>query len=396
MATNLISLVTQVLTPEVIARIASALGLDRTILQKAVTAAIPALLAYLANAVSKPGGERQLANAIGQQPPGTLDKLLNIISGSGQKARAERESFVESGSSLLSGLLGGSTQDALTRAIGRYAGIGEGTSKSLFGMLGPVVLDTLGQQQRNAGLDVSGLANLLTAQKQQIAAAFPSGFSEQLSAAGLGDVLESSMREGARAASGAASRIGSASRAAMASATQAAPAARTAQWPYWVLGLAALAGLAWLALGNWGGQRVAEQPRPTAIQSPPTGIQSSDPRETVGLAPANLTVGGVNLADQVRSSIGDLRTTLVGITDSASAQAALPKVREVTAQLDKVHAMSAQLPKESRGSLSALIAAAMPTINSAIEKILATPGVGDIVRPALTELRTRLDTLARA
>jgi hypothetical protein len=389
MATNLISLVTQALTPDMVAKIASALGLDRTILQKAIAAAIPALLAYIGNAASKPGGERQLANALAQQPSGALDTLMNIVGGSGQRSLAEQKSFVESGWSLLSGLLGGSTQDALTRTIGRYAGIGEGTSKSLVGMLGPVVLDVLGQHQRRAGLDTSGLANLLTEQKQQIAAALPSGFAEQMRAAGLTDALEGSLRDGARAASTAADRIGSAPRAAMARAEEAASVARSApaaQWPYWVLGLAALAALAWF-LGNWGGQRVAEQPRPTT---------TAEPRETVGRGTANLAVSEATLADQVTSSIGALRTTLTGITDPTSARAALPKLREVTAQLDNVHAMSAQLPPESQKALAARITAAMPTINSAIERILAAPGVGDVARPAINELRARLDSLARA
>ncbi len=68
MGTNLVSIIMKFLTPEVIARLASALGLDRAIAQKAITAAIPTILAYLGNAVTKPGGERQLANALAQQP----------------------------------------------------------------------------------------------------------------------------------------------------------------------------------------------------------------------------------------------------------------------------------------------------------------------------------------
>jgi hypothetical protein len=130
MATNLIALVTQVLAPEVSSRIASARGIDRTISQKAIAAAIPALLATLGYAVSKPGGERQLANARSQQPSAALDTLMKVIGGFGQKSLAEQKSFVENGSSLLSRLLGGSTRDALARAIGRYAGIGEASLES--------------------------------------------------------------------------------------------------------------------------------------------------------------------------------------------------------------------------------------------------------------------------
>ena len=41
----------------------------------------------------------------------------------------------------------------MAQSIGKFAGVGEGTGKSLLGMLGPVVLGALGQQQRSAGLD---------------------------------------------------------------------------------------------------------------------------------------------------------------------------------------------------------------------------------------------------
>ena len=54
MAINLVSLVTQFLTPEMIGRIASALGCDRTITQKAIIAAIPAILAALSRVLHNP------------------------------------------------------------------------------------------------------------------------------------------------------------------------------------------------------------------------------------------------------------------------------------------------------------------------------------------------------
>ena len=76
----------------------------------------------------------------------------------------------------------------------------EGTSKSMLSMLGPVVLGALGQQQRSTGLDASGLVSLLTSQKDQIAAAIPSGLAGQLSAAGLIAGATGGLRSGAAAA----------------------------------------------------------------------------------------------------------------------------------------------------------------------------------------------------
>src|SRR4029453_13825351 len=109
--------------------------------------------------------------------------------------------LAETGSNMLSGLLGGGTLDTMAQTIGRFAGIGEGTSKSMLGMLGPVVLGALGQQQRSTGLDASGVVALLPSQKDQIAAAIPSVLAGQLSAAGLIDGATESLRSGAATAS---------------------------------------------------------------------------------------------------------------------------------------------------------------------------------------------------
>jgi Bacterial protein of unknown function (DUF937) len=384
MATNLVSVVMQFLTPDMIAKIASALGLDRTVAQKAIGGAVPALLSSLADVASTPAGARQITNTLAQQP-GSLESLKSLMGGSGQN------NLAETGSSMLSGLFGGGALDTMAQTIGKFAGVDGGSIKSLLGMLGPVVLGTLGQQQRSAGLDASGLASLLGSQKDQIAAAIPSGLADQLSAAGLIDKASGSLRSGAAAASAAGSHIASASERTVAGASQAASAATTraasSQWPLWLAALAVLGGLAWFALGRPGNETVAESPRPTAMQ-PATG--------TVGLAPSDLTIGGVNLANQVNSSFGALRSVLPTITDAASAQAALPKLREATAQLNEVSNLATKLSPEGKSALAKLIVAATPTINQMCDKVLATPGVGDVAKPAIDELRGRLDTLSRA
>ncbi len=382
MATNLVSIVMQFLTPDMIAKIASSLGLDRSATQKAVGGAVPALLSSLVDLVSTPSGARQLTNALAEPQAGSLESIKSLIVGSDQKTIAE------TGSKMLSGLLGGGAIDTMAQTIGKFAGIGEGSSKSMVGMLGPVILGALGQQQRSAGLDAGGLASLLGSQKAQIAAAIPSGLADQLSVAGLIDKAAGSVRSGAAAASAAGSRIAGASERTIAGASQATYAtasAASSQWPYWLVALAILGGLAWYAFGRPGSDTVAQLPRP-AVQGP---------MGTVGMAPTDLTIGGVNLANQVNSSIGTLRSVLPGITDVASAQAALPKLREATAQLNEVSNLAGKLTPEGRSALAKLIAAATPTINQMCDKVLSTPGVGGVAQPAIDELRRRLDTLSR-
>ena len=56
----------------------------------------------------------------------------------------------------------------------------------------------------------------------------------------------------------------------------------------------------------------------------------------------------------------------------------------------------AQLSPEGKSTLVKLIVAATPTINQMCDKVLATPGAGDVAKPAIDELRGKLDALARS
>ena len=78
MATNLISLVMKFLTPDMVGRIASALGLDRNDASSAIEAGVPALLAALTGVAAKPGGPQKLADAA-KQEINTLDKLPGMV-----------------------------------------------------------------------------------------------------------------------------------------------------------------------------------------------------------------------------------------------------------------------------------------------------------------------------
>jgi len=373
MAANLASVVMQFLTPEIIEKIASFLGLDRAATQKAAGGAVPALLAGLSDLVAAPAGTSQLSRLLSQQPGGSPADLLR---------NAGPQGLAESGASMLSGLFGGRTMDTMAQAVGKFAGIGDSGGKSMLSILGPIVLGALGQQQRSAGLDANGMAALLRSQKDQITAAIPSGLADQLGAAGLIDRAEAGLRSGAAAASTAASAA--ASRVASTSQQAGTLASRTSQWPYWLAALAVLAGIAWYAIQRQGHETVAEQPATTQTA---TG--------TVGMAPATLTVDGVNLANQLNSSIDSLKSALPSMTDAAAAQAALPKINEATAQLNDLSARVQKLSPDGRSAFVKMIVLATPSINQMCDKVLATPGVGPVAKPAIDDLRTKLDSLAK-
>jgi hypothetical protein len=81
MATNLVSYEMQFLTPDMIGRIAAALGLNRGDAQSGVSVAVPALLAASSGLADKPGGAQSLVNTIKQQS-GMLDNFASMMGGS--------------------------------------------------------------------------------------------------------------------------------------------------------------------------------------------------------------------------------------------------------------------------------------------------------------------------
>src|SRR5215472_15157118 len=149
MPIDLPAIISRFLTPEIIGRIASALGIDRGLAQTAVNAAVPSLLAGFSKVAAQPGGAQRLADAATQQV-GTLEKFSGIL------ASGNRSSLVGQGSNMLSSLLGGGDQNALAGAISKFTGLGQGTSGPLLAMLAPVVMGSIAQQQGSTGAPDAG------------------------------------------------------------------------------------------------------------------------------------------------------------------------------------------------------------------------------------------------
>ena len=365
MAINLVSLVMQFLTPDMIGRIAAALGLDRNNTLTAIGAAVPALLAGFSNTAAQPGGAQKLVDAARQQT-GTLGNFANMLGTGGQS------SFIEKGSQMLSGMLGGRDQNSLAQAVAKFAGLGQGPANSLLGMLAPVVMGTIGQQrQQGRSLDSSGITSLLASQKDSIAAALPAGFGNLLGGTGLLDALGGAARSATAAGSEASRVAGSTAHAVADTGRRAAGAATSLNWLYWLIPIVAVA-----ALLAYFFSRPAEQ----VVQQGVTTAQ-------------NLMVGGLDIGKQVTDSIASLRATLNDVTDVGSAQAALPKLRDVTAQIDRVDGMIGQLSAEQRKFLAGLANPMMPTLNQLFDKVLAIPGVADVLKPTIDALKAKLAAL---
>jgi hypothetical protein len=293
MTDNIVATVSRFLTPELIGKLASAANLDRNIGQRATTAIVPAILSGLASVAGTPAGSRQLANVVAQQPSDMLGTIVNSLTGSAPQTAAK-------GMDVLSTLLGGGALGLLTSALSKFLAVGEAPTRSLMGLVTPLIMGVLGQQQKATGLDANGLARMLTQQKEEIADAMPSGLSSLLESSGLyqrvssPSVTSPPVYDTARG-SGVQRMTGNG------------PTVRGATWAYWVLPLLALAGLLWYLLGRGGEPvRTANPPNVAA----PISFLAKAPNDWVSASDSDYT----NQAVYNRSgeSLGTIKGLLKG------------------------------------------------------------------------------------
>ena len=227
MAINLVSLVSQFLTPQLVGGLARALGINEAVAQKLVAAAVPAILASLGTAAAAPGGAQKVSDAVSMSDPDILTKLSGAITGGNTR-------FLNEGGTLLSGLLGGGGLSSLTGALSQFSGAPQPATQALLGTITHATVGTIGQQDPSNWSDPSAILSMLNSQKSAISAALPAELSRALGAsgllAGLGAAAAGATQTAASTVSSAASAASStASSAASSAARTAEAAAKTAQ-----------------------------------------------------------------------------------------------------------------------------------------------------------------------
>ena len=389
MAVNLVAILERLLgSDEVLSRIGSLIGLSPEQARTAIGGAVPAILAGLVGVAQRPEGRDQLAATLRDQDPGPLDNLSGMLSGD------RGTSLVSSGSNTLSSLFGQNKVNGLAGALSKYAGLNEGSTASLLGAVAPVVMGVLGREQRTQGLDSQGLARMLTDQKDNIAHALPAGLASSLGSSGLLEGIADRLGEGtgtaaqaarsttadaARWASGAATTAAGVAGSATGAARQTAPGGGSAL--RWIIGALVLLALIWAAYHFLFRSEVEQ----AGDRAPDTATQ----------APAqNLVVGDVNLGQEVTDAVENSTSTLNGITDAASAEAALPQLSEVDANLDRLGGLVGQLPAEGKSALAALINGALPGLEALIAKVSEIPGVAEVIKPTADAMVAKLKAMA--
>ncbi len=179
MAVDLVSLISQILTPQLVGSLARAVGVNEAIAQKLVAAAIPTVLGALATTAAAPGGAQKIVDAVSNSDPDLLTKLAGAIGGGNIRQLSD-------GANWLGGLLGGSGVASIAGALSQFSGgVPLPAAQSAIGAVAHAAIGAIGQQDPSSWSDSSSIAALFGSQKDAIAAALPPDLSKALSTTGL-------------------------------------------------------------------------------------------------------------------------------------------------------------------------------------------------------------------
>jgi hypothetical protein len=262
----------------------------------------------------------------------TLQRFDPMSPGSLAGLLNERPDLVaKKGSGIAESLLGMVGTSKLIHSLSGISGIASEGASKLLGFLTPTALGGIARQFSGKTLDAASLGSFFSDQKRNIAQALPTG------PAGMGRVKGPAQEP----------------------AYYSAPSAGRWLLPT-VLGIAAIA-MAILLM----------RPKTT----PPPQLESPD--------------AFTRLSRDFQDSIGSLTGTLKGVTDAASAEAALPKVSETRDRLDEIRASAAQLPPEGRAQFDRFVQPQLVALQEQQQRIASIPGGGEKVKPVLDDALSR-------
>jgi outer membrane protein OmpA-like peptidoglycan-associated protein len=191
MSFNLIDAAKGLFTSELVSKASSFLGESETGVSKAISGIVPTVLSGLVNKASSHEGASTVSHMVDEQAnAGVLDGLGNFFGSDGG-------GLLSKGAGLLTSLFG-SKADGIGSLISNFAGVKSSTASSLLSMALPAVLGLIGKHTGGGG--ASSVASLLSSQKDNIAAAVPSGLN-------LGSVLSGWSGTTTTAATGAAAEV---------------------------------------------------------------------------------------------------------------------------------------------------------------------------------------------
>lgn len=357
---NLVEMIQEQLTGEVINKLRSLIGGDEAQIKSAVNAAIPALLSAFSCTASGSGAEK-LASTLNAFSAETSEKTA----GAGPQNSSQT---LEQGNQLLDSLLGSGNLSGLATVLSKFVGLDAGSLKKLLAFVVPAILGAIAKQFSGRPATAQGLKNLFAEQKANIAQALPAG----LSTAGIPGLSE----------------IGSAAKSVAATARNTADQARAEASPL----MKTLLPVGILALLGFLGWQFFKGPNETEAKNKIVTQNAVDHtvKKPILNAAADSLPDVTKLSDSLTSVFAETTKTLKGVTDADSAEAAIPQLDKLQTQIDGLAALWKKIPAAARTGITKLATDNLGKLTDLIEQVQAIPGVGEKLTPILDRIVTKL------
>ncbi len=176
MSINLLDVLKNQMSGDLVNRASQFLGEDNSAVQRAMNAVLPCVLGGVASQGSSVSGASNLLNMLSSGGhDGSIFSNLSSLMGGGSATQG----LVSSGSSIIRGLFGDKTS-SIVDAISSHAGVKSSSASSLLSMAAPMVLGMLGNHINSTGTTASGLSTLLSNQMDAIKSALPASISQAM------------------------------------------------------------------------------------------------------------------------------------------------------------------------------------------------------------------------
>jgi OmpA-OmpF porin, OOP family len=186
---TLIDTLRSFVTPELLSQGSAALGESQGNVSRGLGTAFAAILAGLLAKSSDAGAMRQIMDLLMDRSvdPGAVRNPTELIGADG----LARSPLIDLGSRFLSSVLGPQT-GAVASTVSTNAGLKPSSGSTLLGLAAPLVMSVLGDRIRRDGLNATGLASLLSSERDSILREAPASLASLL---GLGSAARSGYEE---------------------------------------------------------------------------------------------------------------------------------------------------------------------------------------------------------
>jgi hypothetical protein len=139
-------------------------------------------------------------------------------------------------------------------------------------------------------------------------------------------------------------------------------------------------------------EQAAETAEPAAGDA---AEETAEAGEELAQSSAALVVGDIDLGKELTGVVDRTSDALSGITDVASAEAALPALNNARTKLDDLTPTVEQLPEAAKATLASAVGGMLPELRTLVDQVNGIAGVGEVVKPAVEPIMAKLDAWAK-